>query len=205
MAKGILDIIYHTISCFSLGLFIASLVFLFKIKKNAKNEPIKRGQYIQNDPLNYYLEEDFCYKHYEPYSVVGAFKDFDLHFKQINKFSIILIIIFFIKLFFLILINITGLPNKKYACSSCISILLYFINEICLLIFFIIISVHYFKCNFKGFDKFYNCLYLSYKFKNDYSFVFDVKTKFITFFILTIIFISLNCIQICLAIAIIKD
>ena len=210
MAK-ILKYINYFISATYLILFIISLVFLFQIKSNSKKEPINRGGYIQTDPLNYYLEEEFCYKHYESFIDKGAFKDFDLRIKKIRKFAIILIVIFFIKMFFVIIIGILNKIEEKYndnkmcKCFKCIILLLYLINELLLLIFFIIISVHYFNSNFDDFDKFSKCRYLGSNFKYDYDFVSVVKKKFKTFFILTIIFIIifivLNCFQICLVCA----
>ena len=60
------------------------------------------------------------------------------------------------------------------------------------LIFFIIISVNYYKSNFDDFEDFSECKYfIDTDFNKDYDFVFVVKRNFKKFFILTLISIRL--------------
>ena len=64
------------------------------------------------------------------------------------------------------------------------------------LIFFIIISVNYYKSNFDDFEDFSECKYfIDTDFNKDYDFVFVVKRNFKKFFILTLITIGLNIIE----------
>ena len=142
--------------------FIVCIVYLFKVNNNAKDEPTNRGGYITSDPYSYYTEGDFCLDHLEPYVDKGAFKEFDLRIKKIKKFSTILIAILFVKMALSLLASFLGLCCESKKCSCFILILLFLslVAEVLFLIFFIIISVHYFKSKFSKFEKFEECKYL---------------------------------------------
>lgn len=58
---------------------------------------------------------------------------------------------------------------------------LYFLAVISIIlsIIFAIILIHnYSKGNYRDFDEFYRCRYLSQQFRKDYSFVFDIETGY---------------------------
>ena len=96
--------------------------------------------------------------------------------------------------------NILAKTKLKYK-EKCVSIiyLLIFIIIITIailsLVFFIILSVHYFKGKFDDFEDFSDCEFLTTNFKSDYHFVSVVKNNFIKFFILNIISIALSCVK----------
>ena len=181
-----------------LVIFIVCITYLFKVNSNAKDEPTNRGRYIEYDPYNYYTEGDFCLDHLYPYISRGVFKEFDLRIKNIKKFSTILIVILFIKIILSFLAIFLGIfcENRKCSCFILILLLLSLVAEILFLIFFIIISVNYFKSKFGRFKKFSKCEYLGSSFKRDYDFVNALKKNFKIFFILGIISFFLNFLQI---------
>ena len=198
MGSKVLKCVTFIIELAFLVVFIVCTTFLFKVNRDAKDEPTSRGRYIADDPYNYYTDEEFCINHYEPYIYNGAFKEFNLRIKKIKKFSIILIVILFVKMAVSILATFLGLCGQSAKCSCFIYLLLILssIAELLFLIFFIIISVHYFKSKFGRFDTFSECKYLGRNFGTDYDFVFDLKKSFKIFFILGIISFVLNGCQI---------
>ena len=212
MANGvIMTLTYFFVSIVYFGFFIACFIYLFKVKNNSKNQQKERGKYIENDPFIYYMEGDFCFDHYLTYTVKGAFKDFDLRIKKIKNFCTHLLIIFVLKILFSSVYIFTTIfcenkiiNNKKCTYFLYILLFLYIVNEILLLIFFFILSGHYFKSDFSGFEKFSKCQYFGGNFRTDYDFVFYVKKKFITLFILILILIVLGFLQTWFFIRIIK-
>ena len=198
-----LSIIQLILSIINLVIFILGLIWLFKVKNNAKNEPANRDSYIYDDPLNYYIEGDFCYDKSLVYPDKGAFNIFDLRMKKIKKYSKALIVIYLITIIITVItmiFNILAKTKLKYK-KKCVSIiyllLLIIILTIAILsfVFFIILSVHYFKGKFDDFEDFSDCKFLTNDFKSDYHFVSVVKNNFIKFFILNIISIALSCVK----------
>ena len=183
-----------------LAIFIACTIYLFKVNQNAKDEPTNRGGYIMYDPYDYYTDGDFCIDHLDPYVSKGAFKEFDLHIKKIKKLSTIIIIILFVTMVLSLFASILGQCCKSKKCSCLMLILLFLslVGEVLFLVFFIIISVYYFKSKFNKFDDFSECKYLGSSFEKDYDFVYDLKKYFKIFFILGLISFVLNLTQICL-------
>ena len=186
----------------SLVIVILCIILLFKVRNNAKQEPENRFNYTDDNTfLNEYSEGDFCYNHYTPYITDGAFIDFDLRMKKIRKFSTALLIAYFILLFLLVLSMIIAIMyktccNTHEKCISCLLILIFFTNIlvfILCLVFFIILSVHYFKSKFNDFKDFSKCHYLGNGFRKDYNFVSVVKDNYLKVFVLNIIFLFLNC------------
>ena len=200
----ILTLSYFFISIVYLAIFIACFIYLFKVKNNSKKEPTERGKYFEDDPFIYYMEGDFCYDHYFTYTMKGAFKDFDLHIKKIKTFCTHMLIIFLLKIIFtfastfiIIFCENKIINNKKCYNFAYIILFLNIINEILLIIFFFILSGHYFKSKFGGFEKFSKCKYFGGNFQTDYDFVFVVKKKFLVLFILILILIVLGFLQTC--------
>ena len=187
---------------FSLLLFIISIlciIWLFKVKNNSKKEPIDRSTYIDEDYLDFYKEGDFCYNHYNTYIEYGALEDFDIRIKKIKTFSKALLITYFISLILLLLIfGLSICLTSETGCLAKILVilfLLYIINLLLNLIFFIVASIHYFKSKWNDFDEFSNCRYLNRHFDNEYDFVYDVDNNYKKFFILNIVSIVLHILQ----------
>ena len=204
MAKiSCLSIFQAILSIINLVIFILCLIWLFKIKNNSKNEPEKRDSYIYEDPLNYYIEGDFCYDKSLVYLDKGAFNVFDLRMKKIKKYSKALIVIYVITIILTVItmiFNVLSITKLKYKekCVSIIYLLLLIIIVIIAilnLVYFIILSAHYFKGKFDDFEDFSDCKFLTTNFKSDYHFVSVVKDNFIKFFILNIISIALSCVK----------
>ena len=193
----------------SLIINILLLIWLFKVRNNAKEEPVDRSLYVQQDIFEtVYTVGDFCYDHYNPYITNGAFQEFNIKMKNIRKYSTALLILFFISVVLSILSLFIAVLYKT-CCSShekCVSILLtiiFFGNVIiCILslVFFIILSVNYFRSHFDDFKDFSKCKYLNNAFKADYNFVFVVKDNYIKFFVLYLISIFLLCLENCISI-----
>ena len=190
MGNKILKIVTLIVELAFLVIFIVCVVYLFKVNQNAKDEPTNRGGYIMYDPYDYYTEGDFCIDHLEPYVSKGAFKEFNLRIKKIKRYSTILIVILFVKMGLSLLAICC--KNKKCSCFILILLLLSLVGEVIFLIFFIIISVHYFKSKFNKFNDFSKCKYLGSSFEKDYDFVYDLKKHFKIFFILGLISFVLN-------------
>ena len=128
----------------------------------------------------------------------GAFDDLDIRMTKIHKYSKALIYIFFIDLMFVIFYIILDIirKRKEFGCIEYIFALIRIILSILDLIFFIIISVNYYKSNFDDFEDFSECKYfIDTDFNKDYDFVFVVKRNFKKFFILTLISIGLSLIR----------
>ena len=200
---SVVAIIQAILSIISLVIFILCLTWLYKVKNNAKNEPTNRSFYISDDPLNYYIEGDFCYDNYLNYPSKGAFNIFDLRMKKIKKYAKALITTYLITVIVTVLTFIYSIvgealfKNKK-KCLAIFSLLIFLIVlvvSILSLVFFIILSVNYFKGKFDKFEDFSECKYLNNQFKSDYHFVSVVKDNFKKFFILNIISIVLSCIK----------
>ena len=183
----------------SITFIILCLVWLFKVKNNSKKEPYSRDKYLieGEDPLNYYSEGDFCYEHYYSYLTKGAFDDLDIRMTKIHKYSTALICIFFIDLILIILYGILDYirKSKDVDCIKYINGIVKLIRGILMilnLIFFIILSVNYYRSNFDDFEDFSKCKYfIDTDFNKDYDFVFVVKKNYKKFFILTLIHIGL--------------
>ena len=201
-----LKIVKFILSLASIVLSILCIVWLAKVYKNAKNEP--------TDRLNYYLDENnvqiinsynpgkFCHEHYDPFLEKGAFEDLDVRMKKIRKFSlasVILIGISFGLTIINILIIIIGLlcqcNEDFFKIMLPIILILSLFCSIIAFIFFIILSVHYFKSNFDDFDKFSECDYINPMFDKDYDFVHTVKDNYLKYFIVHLVLFVLNIID----------
>ena len=186
---------------------ILLVVWLFKVKNNAKEEPADRNLYVQEDIFETKYEVgDFCYDNYNPYITNGAFKQFNIKMKNIKKYStallsmlIISLILSVLFIFFAILYKICCSTHQT--CGGVLLMIYLFINfirNILSLVFFIILSVNYFRCDFDNFEDFSECKYLHKAFQNDYHFVFVVKNTYIKCFILYLVSMLLDCFEICL-------
>ena len=200
----VISIVKTLFGLLSMIIMILCVVYLFKVRNNANEEPENRIKYINDNAyLNEYSEGDFCYNHYTPYLTDGAFKDFDIRMKKIRKFSTALLILFFVSLFlsilsFIIKIMYKSCCNTHEKCIAAILIIIFLakiIITILSLVFFIILSVHYFKSKFSDFKDFSRCHYLGNGFREDYHFAFVVKNNFLKFFVLTVISLFLNCVE----------
>ena len=202
IASRILSVIKLLLGIAVLVLTIVSLAYLVKVKNHAHNEPTNRGYYIDDDPLNYYSEGDFCYDKYRNYESQGAFKIFDIKMKKIRQYSKALLATYIVGLVLSVLsilfnvIQQLCMPNIN--CIGCFLLLvnlLNIINSILTIIFFIILSVNYYKGEFGDFEDFSKCSYFNDSFRKDYHFVSVVKDNFKKFFILYLISIILNIIS----------
>ena len=205
MPQKALKIIQFILSLAILVLTILSLVWLFKVYKNADDEPLNRIKYINEDIGPYdelYNPNDFCYEHYEPFLAVGALEDFDIRMEKIKKYSLAIIILFFAAIILSIL-NLLLLLGGA-CCSGCASLLgililiftiLKILAPLLSFIFFIILSVHYFKSNFGDFDDFSDCRYLNSYFDTEYDFVDVVKDNYLKYFIVHLIIFVLEIIN----------
>ena len=193
------------LSLASLVLSILCIVWIAKVYSNADNEPSNRGIYCLDENGNPivtgYSAGDFCFDHYQAFIDKGAFEDLDIRMKKIKKFSLAIIITFsisfgltFISLI-MIIIGLIAECRENYFLVIPIIALLGYLASIVSFIFFIILSVHYFKSNFDDFDKFRDCEYLNPSFDKDYDFVDVVKDNYLKSFIVYIIVFVLNIID----------
>jgi hypothetical protein len=173
-------------------MIILIIIWLFKITKNAKNEPTNRSRYIDKDPGFYYEEGEFCYDNYEKYILKGAFDTFGLRIKRIKKYSRAVLATIFISLGSMIMVIIFSELkdcNENFA-SYFIGLFSFFyvISDILCLAFAIVLAHDYFKSNFSDFEKFSKCRYLMKQFKKDYNFIFIIKDEFKMPFIFILFF-----------------
>lgn len=176
--------------CVYIAFFVLIIIGLFKLNKNAKNEPKNRNRYISVDPTNYYSEGDFCYDNYENFIVKGAFDCFNLKIKKIKKFSTAVISTIFISIGSIIFIIITLFLCINSDTKLCIISLLYFflfISFILSFAFSIVLAHYYFDCNFSDFEDFSKCKYLTKNFRTDYNFIFKIKNEFKMPFVLILL------------------
>ena len=199
MASKALSIIKNILGIASIIITIICIVWLVKIKNNAHNEPLNRGYYIEDDPINYYSEGDFCYDKSRTYEYGGVFTTFDIRMNKIKKYSKALLGTYFIELFLsffiLLLFFLYYICCENSICIACLFFLiglLSLINSILKIVFFIKLSINYYKGELDEFEDFSKCLYLNQSFRVDYHFVWVVKDNFIKFFILFIINIILD-------------
>ena len=198
----ILKTIKLILSLALLVLSILCLYWLIKVYNNTDDEPLNRIKYISDEhgsPDELYSLGDICYDHYESFLIIGALEDFDIRIKKIRKFSLALIITFFISFILSILSIGVILGGAILKCAgkvlSIITIILgliAIISTILAFIFFIILSVHYFKSNFGDFEDFNDCYYLNSTFDDDYDFVYVVKKNYKRFFIVYLIVFVLD-------------
>ena len=185
-------------------LSILCIVWIAKVYKNADDEPSNREIYCKDEngniilPADFYSSGDFCFDHYQSFLDKGVFEDLNIRMKKIRKFSLATIIVFsisfgliFISLIMIIIGIIAECP-KNYFLIIPILAILGFLASIVSFIFFIILSVHYFKSNFDDFDKFGDCEYLNPNFDKDYDFINVVKDNYLKYFIVYIIVFVLN-------------
>ena len=206
MSDTFLKVVKCILSLAVIVLSILCIIWIAKVYSNADDEPtdrIKYYYYDENgnfiDPNSLYVAGEFCFEHYQSFINKGAFEDFDIRMKKIKKFSLATIIIFSIS-FGITIINLTmiivGLICECRANFFKIIIpvflILSLLSSILALIFFIILSVHYFKSNFDDFDEFSKCEYLNPYFDKDYDFVYVVKNNYLKYFIVYLIIFVLN-------------
>ena len=204
MSDTCLKVTKFILSLASLVLSILCIVWIAKVYSNADNEPSNRVIYCQNESgitlyhSDFYSAGDFCYDHYQAFLDKGAFEDLDIRMKKIKKFSLAIIITFSISfglIFISLIMIIIGLIaecRENYFLVIPIIAILGYLASIVSFIFFIILSVHYFKSNFDDFDKFSDCEYLNPSFYKDYDFVNVVKDNYFKYFIVNIILFVLN-------------
>lgn len=179
-------------------MFIISLIWLFKVRKNAKNEPKNRALYIKDNPLNYCYEDDFCCDKLLDYQKKGAFITFDLRVKKIKKYSTALIVLFFIFIGLIIIAVVLAFVFKAYSdifyiyCNFCI--FFSFANVVLSIVFLSLFVVSHYKSNFHDFERFSECRYLKKNFQRDYNFVYKIKDFLETPIILGIINEFIDCI-----------
>ena len=205
MSLTVLKIVQSILSLAILVLTILSLVWLFKVYKNADDEPLNRIRFINEDSGSYdelYNPNDFCYEHHEPFIALGALEDFDIRMEKIKKYSLAIIILFFASIVLTIL-NVLLLLGGA-CCASCAGFLgcltviftiIKILASLLSFIFFIILSVHYFKSNFDDFDDFSHCRYLNSYFDREYDFVDVVKDNYLKYFIVQLIIFVLDIID----------
>ena len=196
-SKSCSSIVTSIFIILSIIILIVCIVFLFKIRKNAKNEPSPRTPYYNYDDVsNYYVSGDFCYNHLDTYIEKGAFADFDIKMSKIRKYSTVLLSLYFVQLALLIFAFV--LPFLLSYCESCtkvlpcIFLLINTIVGIISLVFFIILSYYIYKGKFGDLKTFSKCEYLTRKFQTDYDFAFKIKNNFKKFFIMTIVSMCLT-------------
>ena len=131
----------------------------------------------------------------------GAFETFNIKMKQIHKYSTGLISILFIDIglsviAFVAIIILTIVKSNSdatvfiYCCQKLLNALCEILN----LIFFILLSVYYYKGKYKELEDFSTCYFFDYdRFMDTYDFIFKVQKNYKKVFILNIIFLSLNC------------
>ena len=204
MSEGCGILCIYTIKFIAAIVFlILNLVWLFPVMNNSKkDEPQIENLtcYLPNQNNLRYLiltELDCDFYLYE-ISNKGAYKTFDLKMDNIHKYSTGLLSIFFIQAGLLVLF-IVGLIISIITEFDAFAffIILYFLLDILCsilnLIFFIILSVNYYKCKFNNFQDFGGCYFFDKeKFMEDYDNVFKVKNNFKKVFIINIISLSLS-------------
>ena len=204
MADSCLKAFKFVLSLVIAVLYILCIVWIVKVYHNANDEPGDRLKYYESEDFEsvskYYSEGEFCFDNSQSYLDKGAFEVFDIRMKKIRNFSLALIVTFIIS-FGLGIINLLTVIISM-CCTiaatilriiTCICSILNLVSSILSFIFFIILSVHYFKSNFDDFEDFNDCNYINKnRFDNNYDFVYVVKDNFKRYFIVYIILIVLN-------------
>ena len=196
----IFSLIRFIMSIGSFVIFILTIVYLFGIINNCKDEPTELINYLNNDPIAFYSSNDFCFKNYYLCDEQGIFKTFDIRIKKIKTFSRATVSTCFISICLIILsiiILFLATTDCKYhegflGILSIIYLLFSFINIILNAVFFIILIVHYFKSDFTNFNNFSECMYFKEEFKKDFQFINKIQDNFIKILILWIISFFLN-------------
>ena len=187
-----ISIIFITLNC----------VWLFPVMNNSKKKepPIEIREslvlYRSNSEENAYE----CNNNLDSYLEKGAYETFNIKMNQIHKFSTGLISILLIEVglgviaFTIIIILVIVKQNSEaviwvYLSDKLLDMLLSLLN----LIFFIILSVYYYKGKYKELEDFSNCYFFdNNNFMEIYGSVFEVQKNYKKVFILDIIFISLS-------------
>ena len=201
-----LKIVKCLISLAVIVLSILCIVWIAKVYKNAKDEPTDRVKYYYDENNHQieiseipYSQGEFCHDHFQSFLAKGAFEDLDVRMKKIRKFSlasIILVCISFglviINLIIILLLVLCKCGQDAFIIILPILLILSLLSSLLAFIFFIILSVHYFKSNFDDFDKFSDCTYLASYFHKDYDFVHVVKDNYLKYFIVYLILFVLK-------------
>lgn len=207
-AAFILLIIKLVITCALSILSVINLYWLHKVYQNAKDEPDNRIKFYSLedtiiDVIDLYEPGEFCYKHYQPFIDKGVFENFDISMKKIKKYSLALWILLLISFLTGVIHIEFDLPDsfvftccnrsdKSYKIFMAVNRILNLLSTILAFIFFILVSVYYFKVNFDDYDEFSKCEYLNSHFENEYDFINVVKKNYLRFFIGYIVALFLN-------------
>ena len=179
-----------------LAAFVLIIIWLFKILHKAKGEPKNRSKYITKDPSYYYEEGEFCYDNYEKYIRKGALNLFNLPIKKIKKYTIVLIITIFIAIGSIILSLILLCISSCQSCfpvqASFIFIVTYVLAFFLSIAFAIVLAHYLFKGNYRDFEEFSRCRYLSKGFREDYEYIYDIKDGFQFPFVIVLLIELLN-------------
>ena len=186
-----IPVVFITLNC----------VWLFPVMNNSKKkEPpmeTRESLVLYNSNSEYTYE---CNNNLDSFLEKGAYETFNINMKQIHKFSTGLISILLIEVglsvigFITIIILAIVKPDSDavvwiYCCYKLLDTLLSLLN----LIFFIILSVYYYKGKYNEFKDFSNCYFFDYNnFMENYGSVFEVQKNYKKVFILDIIFICLS-------------
>ena len=201
--KECLNIVGIFISLAIIALSITSLVWLFKVNGAAKEEPSYRDKYIKFEIVATFdgVKSD-CIENYQTFLDYGTFEFSDIRMKNIKKYSLGLIVLNFILLgidiltiIIILLVVICESRSDTFAFVIIIMTILKLLAALIAFIFFIILSVNYFKSDFVKFKKFSGCSYLNQDFAPDYEFVYDVKVYYKKYFILYFVIFALNIID----------
>ena len=179
---------------------ILGWVWLFPVMNNSeKNERIEKAQslILYRSDIEY---SDKCINNLDLFLKNGTYETFNINMKRIHKYSKGLLFILFIiigsnVISFIAFINCACCSNstdftKFIFCCGC---LLYILGTILNLIFFILLSVYYYKGKFKEFEEFSKCGFIdSKKFMETYDFIFIIHKNYQKVFIVDLIFICLN-------------
>lgn len=175
------------IALFNFVTLILLVVWLFKIIKNAHEEPKLFASFVDNDSSSDYSEGDFCYGRKYEFSNLGALKLFNINMDKIKKFSIGLLVSKFISILLVIFAAYakflydesfkTEVAEKNILIFSIIYTILYLINCVLNVVFYELLSNKINDSNFEDFEKFEKCKYLIGNFKKKYEFIINVKNN----------------------------
>ena len=203
--KGLYSIIFVILGIsiiISIVCIILSCVWLFPVMNNSKKKepPIEIRESLILSNSN--LENAECVDNLYSFIDKGAYETFNINMKEIHKYSTGLISILFIIIggnliaFITFLICACQNPNSVSDLVKSICFcggLLYILGSILNLIFFIILSVYYYKGKYKGLEDFSKCNIFDYNdFMDIYGFIFKIQKNYKKIFITDIVFICLN-------------
>ena len=210
MEDKIIFLIIGILFAVLLILMILNFVWLFPVMKNSKEEePLVEiiNTLIPDDNLRNNLEfsGEICEKNIKNSLENGIYDTFNFKMKEIHKYSTGLVAILFIQIGFIVLLFLFSFcvlsstssargAGSFFRCVLITHIIITIIVSLLNLIFFILLSVYFYKGKINEFKDFGECLFFDEaNFNKTYKYIFLVYKSCKKVFIVNIIYLVFNC------------